>query len=143
MFYRRSVVLGLLLLLSCEKENSVLDVAASFNQEFRLRFTQSARLPEVNQPELTLTVTDIVDTRCPPCGAPGTAKTVLRVQDQVGQQQTLTLCLYCGTEFSDTLTVRANRRRYQLTLHRMTPEPVAEPASPKKEDKQVVLSVKQ
>jgi len=142
MFYRRYLVFGLLLL-GCEKESSVSDVAAPFGQEFTLRFTQSARLPEVNEPELTLTATDIVDSRCPPCGAPGTAKTVLRVQDQVGHQQTLTLCLDCGTEFRDTVTVRANSRRYQLTLHRVTPEPVAEPASPKKEGKQVVLSVKQ
>ncbi|SMB79716.1 hypothetical protein SAMN00120144_3984 [Hymenobacter roseosalivarius DSM 11622] len=135
--------LGLLLLASCKKGgDSTPHLDALFDEKFVLRYTQSAGLPDQQRPELTVTVDDVLDKRCPSCGDGGFVTTVLRVEDQQGSPQTATLCLYCGPTSSDTLTVRANSRRYVLRLHQVNPAPVAAPASLKKEEKQVVLSVK-
>ncbi|GAB2470261.1 hypothetical protein GCM10011375_40890 [Hymenobacter qilianensis] len=132
----------MLCVVACTKEKNTTPILdAAFNQPFTLRYTQRASLPDQQAPELIVTVTDVLDKRCPSCGDGGFVTTDLRVEDQQGSAQTVTLCLYCGPEISDTLTLRANRRRYGLRLHQVTPAPLAGPASLKKEEKHVVLSV--
>lgn len=132
-----------LFLLSCKEKAATPNLNAAFNQDFKLRYAQSAGLPDQDKPELTVTVDDVQDNRCPPCSLPGMAKTVLSVRDQQGSNQTTTLCLGCCTALNDSVVVLANSRRYVLTLRQITPVPVsASDASMKKEDKQVTLFVK-
>lgn len=135
-----------LLLGGCKKEvTPTPNVDASFNQQFLLAFERSAALPNQNSPELTVTVDDIVDTRCPrnmTCAFPGDVRAVVGVKNQAGERQTATLCIGCdpSTKLSDSAVVQTNSRRYVLLLSDVTPLPTS--LNPPKKDKQVQLTVK-
>ncbi|GAB2470204.1 hypothetical protein GCM10011375_40960 [Hymenobacter qilianensis] len=139
-----SWAVGLLGLTACSKENNVTPhLQAAFNQEVTLRYSQTASLPDLQAPELTLTLEDVLDQRCPPCFSPGTVQAVLAVQSQNGERQAVRLCLGCGsaTGLSDSAAVQANNQRYVLTLHQVTPVDTGSGGNGPKKDKQAVLTV--
>lgn len=141
------LALGLAMLLGgCKKEATPTpNVDAPFNQRFLLRYERSAALPAQSAPELTVTIDDVVDTRCPQnitCLSPGDVRAVVGVKNQAGERQTATLCLGCdpSTKLSDSAVVQTNNRRYVLLLSDVTPVPTA--LNQPKKDKQVQLTVK-
>ena len=108
-------------LTACDKttDSGPAAVAAPFNQAFELRYQQAARLPAGTAPELTIAVTDLAYSFCPPnarCIAPDYVDPTLRITDARGQSQFLTLPvrprrLY-HPDWIDTASIRANGRRY-------------------------------
>lgn len=132
---------GLVSLTSCEKEDTTPLLTASFEQAITLRYQQSAALSDQSSPELTVTVEDVNDRRCPSnafCFVPGIVYTNLGIQDQSGAIQPLTLRLD-GTVDS-AATVQANGRQYSVVLRDVTPYPVG--GDVPKKDKRVVLTVR-
>lgn len=138
------LIVSLLCLLGCKKsEQAAPLIDAAFNQQILLHYQQTATLPNQSAPELTLTVEDINDSRCPKeanCILPGEVPTVLGVKDQSGSSQTLTLRLIGISTTPDSAVVQANGRNYTVVLHEVTPYPsISEIA---KKDKHVLLTVK-
>ncbi|RZK91971.1 MAG: hypothetical protein EOO62_33780 [Hymenobacter sp.] len=137
------VSIGLLLsCLGCKKESDTPQVEAPFNQQFTLGYPQTAYLPAQSAPELTISINDILDTRCPAnrsCFLAGDVRTSVGVRGQNGTNQTATMCLGCGpgTGLTDSAVVQANSRRYVLRLHTVTPV-----AAAAKSDYSVTLTVK-
>jgi hypothetical protein len=128
--------------LSCKKESDTPQVEAAFNQQFTIGYPQTAYLPTPSSPELTVSVDDIVDTRCPPnitCLLAGNVQATVGVRGQSGAKQAALLCLGCGptTGLTDSAVVQANSRRYVLRLHTVTPILAAA-----KSDYQVTLTIK-
>ncbi|SHL95875.1 hypothetical protein SAMN02746009_03693 [Hymenobacter psychrotolerans DSM 18569] len=131
-------------LAGCKKEAAVApSIDAAFNQSVTLRYQQRAALPNQGTPELTVTVDDVVDTRCPEgvnCLQPGDVQTVLGVRDQNGTGQVLTLQLEGRSSSVDSTAVQANGRQYTIVLQEVTPYPKTTDVA--KKDKRVVLVVK-
>ncbi|GAB2468731.1 hypothetical protein GCM10011375_29850 [Hymenobacter qilianensis] len=136
-----SFVVGLAGLASCQKEDATPLLTAAFNQPVTLRFQQSAALPNQNTPELTITVKDVNDSRCPSdviCFWAGVVYTNLGIQDQSGASQTLTLSL---GGINDTVApVQANGQQYNIILKEVMPYPKGNDVP--KEDKRVVLAIR-
>jgi hypothetical protein len=128
--------------LGCQKESGTPRVASPFNQQFALSYSQTAYLTTQASPELTVTLDDIVDTRCPPnitCLLAGNVQATVGVRGQSGAKQAALLCLGCGptTGLTDSAVVQANSQRYVLRLHTVTPVLAAA-----KSDYQVTLTIK-
>lgn len=141
-----SLAASLLCLAACSKEkDNTPRLSGAFNQPLTLRYAQSADLPDQQMPELTVSLEDVIDSRCPPCFSPGIVQALIAVRSQDGEQQTLKLCLGCGsaTGLSDSAAVQTNNRRYVLRLHQVTPEPTSSNSTSanKNKDKQIVLTV--
>jgi hypothetical protein len=85
--------------LGCKKESTTPQFEALFNQQFTLGYPQSAYLPTQSSPELTVSLDDILDTRCPPnaqCLLAGNVQATVGVRGQNDPKQVATLCLGCG-----------------------------------------------
>lgn len=139
-----SLVAGLAVVAGCQKEDATPLLAASFERALTLRYQQSAALPNQSAPELTITVEDVRESRCPSdvtCVSAGGVGTDLRIQDQSGASQTLTLRLVGLSTGTDSAAVQANGRRYTIALKEVTPYPTGNDV-PKK-DKRVVLTIRQ
>ncbi|MBT9394466.1 hypothetical protein KLP40_14940 [Hymenobacter sp. NST-14] len=94
-------------------------VAAEFNQDFALRYRQSATLPTAQTPELTLLVEDLQFSICPKnvnCFLPDFANPTLAIAAADGSTQQLQLARNIASPSSpnwiDTASIRANGRRY-------------------------------
>ncbi|MGY2132597.1 hypothetical protein ACW9KT_10230 [Hymenobacter sp. HD11105] len=136
-----SLVVGLAGLASCQKEEATPLLTASFEQVVTLRYQQSAALPQPSAPELTVTVEDVQDGRCPSdvtCVWEGVVYANLGIQDQSGINQKLTLSL--GAIKDTAATVQANGRQYTVVLKDVTPYPKGNGVP--KEDKRVVLAIR-
>jgi hypothetical protein len=128
--------------LGCKKESTTPQFEALFNQQFTLGYPQSAYLPTQSSPELTVSLDDILDTRCPPnaqCLLAGNVQATVGVRGQNDPKQVATLCLGCGpaTGLTDSAVVLANSRRYVLRMHSVTPI-----IASAKNDYQVSLTIK-
>lgn len=125
----------------CKKESNTPQVEALFDKQFIIGYPQTAYLPAQSSPELTLSIDDIADTRCPlntSCFLAGDVRTSVGVREQNGTKQVATLCLGCGSAGpTDSAVVQANSRRYVLRLHKVTPV-----AASAKSDYNVTLTVK-
>ena len=135
---------GLCLLASCKKGDSFpARIDAAFNQQVTLRYQQGAALPNQSAPELTITVDDVQEMRCPSevtCLQPGEVVTVLGIQDRNGAGQPVTVRLDGLSVGNDSAAVQANGRNYTIVLKEVTPYPIrsVEP----KERSRVVLIVR-
>jgi hypothetical protein len=137
--YGFALVLILTSLGGCKKESHTPQVEALFNTPFTLNYLQSAYLPDQATAELTVSLDDIVDTRCPPtmmCLVAGNVQVTVGVHGQTVAKQA-TLCLGCGASLPDSAAVQVNNRRYVLRLESVTPG-----AAPGKSDYQANLTVK-
>ncbi|SNC60746.1 hypothetical protein SAMN06265337_0324 [Hymenobacter gelipurpurascens] len=93
------------------------DIAAAFDSEFTLYYQQQAYLPAPAQPELAVRVEEVAYTYCPPgvmCFVGTAAWPTLRITDAQGQIQLLPEAPRKVLIQGDTLSVRANGRRYLL-----------------------------
>jgi hypothetical protein len=107
-------------LAACKKENPA-PVATAFGQDYPYSFANEVRLPVVENPELTLTVTELSYSICPSnanCLVPDQVSPTLRIADAAGQVQQLSLPVAGhqrnSADWIDTASVRANGRRYLL-----------------------------
>jgi hypothetical protein len=95
------------------------EIAASFDKDFTLHYQQQASLPTQQQPELTVKLDEVSFTYCPPramCFMPTMAWPTLRITDAQGQAQVQPQATPSKVLVpNDTLSVRANGRRYLLT----------------------------
>jgi len=141
-FYSLVSVALLSSFLGCKKESDTPQVEAPFNQQFTVGSMQSAYLPTQASSELTISIDDILDTRCPTnmtCLLPGNVQATVGVRAQNGTKQVAAMCLGCGptTGLTDSAVVQANSRRYVLRMHNVTPV-----AAAAKSDYKVTLTVK-
>ncbi|OWP61574.1 hypothetical protein CDA63_18700 [Hymenobacter amundsenii] len=138
------IIVSLWCLAGCKKNDDFsARVNAAFNKPVTLRYQQGAALPNQSAPELTITVDDVDDTRCPThlsCAVPGLVQTALSIRDQNGALQPVTLRLIGLSSEVDSAAVQANGRRYTIVFQDVTPYP-GRKAVPK-QDKRVVLLVK-
>lgn len=122
--------------------------AANFGQEFTLYPQQQAQAPATNAPELTVTLTDLDFTYCPPnvnCLVGTSVSPKLSITDARGQTQQLALPLARprtpNPAWIDSTTIRANGQRYLIYYHKWTiPSPPAG-QSPQKKDISVTLRI--
>jgi len=140
-----SIVIGSLCCLAgCQKNDAFsARVDSAFNKPVTLRYQQGAALPNQSAPELTITVDDVDDTRCPThlaCAVPGLVQTALSIRDQNGAIQPVALRLIGLSNEADSAAVQANGRRYTIVLQQVTPYPG--PKAVPKQDQRVVLLVK-
>ncbi|TGE06273.1 hypothetical protein [Hymenobacter fodinae] len=95
------------------------EIAAAFDKDFTLHYQQQASLPTQQQPELTVKLDEVAFTYCPPnakCLVGTMAWPTLRITDAQGQTQVLPQVTPPKNLLpNDTLSVRANGRRYLLT----------------------------
>lgn len=94
------------------------DIAAAFDSEFTLYYQQQAYVPTQAQPELTVRVEEVAYSFCPEgmmCFVGTNAWPTLRVTDAQGQTQVVPQAPRRFLLPHDTLSVRANGRRYLLT----------------------------
>lgn len=121
--YRIPAALLLLPLLaifaSCNSEVEPQAVSSAFDQGFDLRYRQSATLPSVAPPELTVLVEDLQFSICPSnarCSVPDHVLPTLAISGRDGQTQLLKLPssgrLFVNSQYPDSASVRANGRRY-------------------------------
>lgn len=131
-------------LAGCQKDDSTTPlIEAAFNQRVTLSYQQRAALPTQNVPELTVTIDDVEDTRCPQgvrCQLAGEVYTQLAVRDQSGASQSVTLQLVGHSTSIDSAAVQANGRQYTLVLQEVTPYP--ETMQEPKQQKRVTLLIK-
>jgi hypothetical protein len=124
-------LLAVLSLAGCQKETpepeqAPADTQAAFEVDFSLQHQQRAFLPGTAQPELTVQLTDLDYTFCPEgvyCVVGPSAWPKLSVTDAQGQSQQVVPPLFNpqrvpNAAWLDTMSVRANSRRYVLTYQR-------------------------
>ncbi|RFP63754.1 hypothetical protein D0N36_17625 [Hymenobacter lapidiphilus] len=104
---------------SCGSEAEPKVVATAFGKDFDLHYRQSATMPSVASPELTVLVEDLQFSICPSnarCSVPDHVLPTLAISGHDGQTQLLKLPssgrLIVNSEYPDTTSVRANGRRY-------------------------------
>jgi hypothetical protein len=131
-------------LAGCQKEDATAPlIEAAFHQRVTLYYQQRVALPTQNVSELTVTIDDVEDTRCPQglrCQLAGEVYTHLAVRDQSGASQSVTLQLVGHSTSIDSAAVQANGRQYTLVLQEVTPYP--ETMKEPKQQKRVTLLVK-
>ena len=134
---------------ACNKNTPAPDNSApNFNQEFTLYPQQQAQLPGSGTPELTVALTDLDFTYCPPTAACLTGTYVfpkLSITDAQGQSQQLALPLVRVRTFSpdwiDSTTIRANGRRYLLYYRKWNLPALSMGQIPQKKEISVTLQV--
>jgi len=138
-------------LVACKKTDPAPDnapVAANFDQEFTLYPQQQAKVPGTSAPELTVTLTDLEFTYCPPAAACLVGTSVfpkLSITDAQGQTQLLALPLVrsrmSNPAWIDTTHIRANGRRYLVYYHKWNISTPPMGQSPQKKDISVTLRI--
>ena len=134
---------------ACNKTTTApASAAPTFNQDFTLYPQQQAQLPNSSAAELTVTLTDLDFTYCPPAAACLVGTNVfpkLSITDAQGQSQQLALPLKRMRIFSpdwvDSTTIRANGRRYLLYYRRWNVPTLPTGQIPQKKDISVILQV--
>jgi len=124
-------MLAVLNLASCQKasikpELAPADTEAAFAADFSLQHQQQAFLPSLAQAELTVRLEDLKYTFCPEgmmCFVGPSAWPELNVTDARGQTQRVVFPAFNpqrvpNPTWLDTMSVRANNRRYVFTYQR-------------------------
>jgi hypothetical protein len=114
------------------------------DERVKVGLQQPRAYPDPLAPELTLTVADIREGRCPygaSCLWAGEVRVTFTLADRLGARQSVALRLFGARAAVDSAVVQANGQRYLLVLHDVRPFPdLARPLLP--QDPRVVFSVK-
>ena len=115
-------------LLACKKDAGPGSSSVVIGQPFSVAMQQTATLPATSGGPITITLTDVQDSRCPSgmqCIWAGYAAVTLQLTDATATPQTarLTLLNNLPTYTRDSVSVTLNRREYWLRLLDVTPYP--------------------